>query len=116
MSLISIAASIDIGEVSGTSNVERSGGRVMVHRSVPNASDVPREATAAAGDLDDTKPQVFEPHSLEWLQNVYDPHLWGLSPPGGLGTLCDADMKTYLAALNNGTVWAAKSTYIHAFI
>ncbi|PNF32655.1 hypothetical protein B7P43_G15059 [Cryptotermes secundus] len=58
--------------------------------------------------------QAFKPgeriSGLEWLQNVYNPHLWGLSPPGGLGSKCDADMKIYLTALNNGTVWAAKMT------
>jgi hypothetical protein len=48
-------------------------------------------------------------NGLEWLQKVYNPHLWGPLPPGELGTECGADMKMYLAALSNGTVWAAKS-------
>jgi hypothetical protein len=88
---------------------------------VPDASRVPQEVPTGNGDLlDDMITQAFKPgertSGLEWLQNVYNPHLWGLSPPGGLVTECDVDMKTYLAALNNGTVWAAKSTYIHTYI
>jgi hypothetical protein len=85
---------------------------------IPDASRVPQELPTGTGDLlGDMITQAFKPgeriSGLEWLQNVYNPHLWGLSPPGGLGSKCDADMKTYLTALNNGTVWAAKSTYIH---
>jgi hypothetical protein len=88
------------------------------HLEVPDASRVPQELPTGTGDLlGDMITQAFKPgerlSGLEWLQNVYNPHLWGLSPPGGLGSKCDADMKTYLTALNNGTVWAAKSTYIH---
>jgi hypothetical protein len=85
---------------------------------VPDASPVAQEVPTGTGDiLGDMITQAFKPggriSGLEWLQNVYNPHLWGLSPPVGLGLKCDADMKTYLTALNNGTVWAAKSTYIH---
>jgi hypothetical protein len=85
-----------------------------------NASEVPREVAGGTRDLlEDMITQAFKPgertSGLEWLHSVYNPHLWGSLPPGGLGTKCDADMKTYLAALHNGTVWAAKSTYIHSF-
>lgn len=87
---------------------------------VPDGTGVPQELPTGTGDLlGDMITQAFKPgeriSGLEWLQNVYNPHLWGLSPPGGLGSKCDADMKTYLTALNNGTIWAAKSTYIHSF-
>lgn len=67
--------------------------------------------------LGDTTKQMFKTgkrmNGLEWLQNIYNPHLWGSSPPGQLGTKCGEDMKTYLAALNNGSVWAAKSEYTY---
>jgi hypothetical protein len=148
-SLISIVASIDIGQVPGVSpdstqrisdnasdnrtlqasrphdrsNLELSGGSGL-HSG--EGHPAPRELTAAAGDLlGHTKEQSFKPDNerasgLERLQNVYDPYLWGLSPPGELGTKCDADMKIYLSALNNGTVWAAKSKYsiqlIHSIV
>jgi hypothetical protein len=79
-----------------------------------NATEVSEEDSGADGDLlGDLMTQNVTPgdgtSGLEWLQNVYNPHLWGPSPPGELGTTCGTDMKIYLAALNNGTVWAAKS-------
>lgn len=87
-----------------------------------NTSEVTQEDTSGSGDvLGDLLTQAFAPgdgtNGLEWLQNVYNPHLWGRSPPGELDTKCRADIKQYLAALNNGTVWAAKSkyVYVHSF-
>jgi hypothetical protein len=143
-SLISIVASIDIGQAPHVSpgsterisdkilqnasdrgtlqasrpHEELSGGRgsdpVESYPAVTNAPEAPREVTAGT-DLQAYKPDDERASGLERLQNVYDPYLWGLSPPGELGTKCDADMKTYLSALNNSTVWAAKSTYKHSF-
>ena len=83
-----------------------------------NMSTVPEERTGRKRDLaGETIKQTVkageDTDSLEWLQNVYNPHLWGSSPPGELGPICGEDMRTYLAALNNGSVWAAKSKYIH---
>jgi hypothetical protein len=135
-SLISIVASIDIGvspdstqSISDNIVQNASDSRTLQASRPHNTSNVElpgdwhpasRELTAADGDLlHDTKEQTIKPDDerasgLERLQNVYDPYLWGLSPPGELGTKCDADMKTYLSALNNGTVWAAKSKYMHS--
>jgi hypothetical protein len=83
-----------------------------------NMSTVSQERTDRTWDIiGDTIKQGFEPsegmNGLEWLQNVYNPHLWGSSPPVELGTKCGEDMRTYLAGLNNGSVWAAKSKYMH---
>ena len=83
-----------------------------------NMSTVPEKRTGRTRDLagETTKQKVRtgeDTNSLEWLQNVYNPHLWGSSPPGELGPICREDMRTYLAALNNGSVWAAKSKYTH---
>ncbi|XP_021923342.1 nose resistant to fluoxetine protein 6-like isoform X2 [Zootermopsis nevadensis] len=95
---------------SNSSEVEYFG----VQKVSQNATE--EDAGAAGGLLDDLVTQSFTPDEggsksgLEWLHNVYNPHLWGASPPGDLRTKCRADMKLYLAALNNGTVWAAKMT------
>jgi hypothetical protein len=83
-----------------------------------NMSTVPEERTSRTMDLAGEKiKQTIKPvedaNGMEWLQNLYNPHLWGSSPPGELGPKCGEDMKTYLAALNNGSLWAAKSKYIH---
>jgi hypothetical protein len=83
-----------------------------------NISTVPEERTGRKKDLPgDTKKQKVktgeDANSMEWLQNVYNPHLWGSSPPGELEPICGEDMGTYLAALNNGSVWAAKSKYTY---
>jgi len=83
-----------------------------------NMSTVPEERTSRAKDLaGDTITQTVnfgkDTDSMEWLQNVYNPHLWGSSPPGELGPICGEEMRAYLAALNNGSVWAAKSKYTH---
>ncbi|XP_069696029.1 nose resistant to fluoxetine protein 6-like [Periplaneta americana] len=47
---------------------------------------------------------------LGWLQNVYNPYLWGSSPPGELAAGCREDMEVFLTSLNNGSLWAAKMT------
>jgi hypothetical protein len=83
-----------------------------------NMSTVPEERTGRTRDLaGETIKQTVrtgeDTNSLEWLQNVYNPHLWGSSPPGVLRPICREDMRAYLAALNNGSVWAAKSKYTH---
>jgi hypothetical protein len=83
-----------------------------------NMSTVPVERTGRTRDLaGETIKQTVktgeDTNSLEWLHNVYNPHLWGSSPPGELGPICREDMRSYLAALNNGSVWAAKSKYTH---
>jgi hypothetical protein len=139
-SLISIVAGIDIGEVAEVApnstqhisdkTVRNVSNNTTLRASKPHdrpdsrgttdASRVSQEVPTGTGDLlGDMITQAFKPgeriSDLEWLQNVYNPHIWGLSPPGGLGSKCDADMKTYLTALDNGTVWAAKSTYMHSF-
>jgi hypothetical protein len=79
-----------------------------------NMFKVPEERANRTRDLaGDTIKQVFKPgegtNGLEWLQNVYNPLLWGSSPPGELGPKCGEDMRAYLTALNNGSVWASKS-------
>jgi hypothetical protein len=89
-----------------------------VPRVFHNMSTVPEERIGRAKDLaGDTTTQTVNPgedtNSMEWLQNVYNPHLWGSSPPGELGPICGEDMRIYLAALNNGSLWAAKSKYAH---
>ena len=83
-----------------------------------NMSTVPEERTGRTKDLaGETIKQTVrtgeDMNSMEWLQNVYNPHLWGSSPPGELGPICGQDMRAYLEALNNGSVWAAKSKYTH---
>jgi hypothetical protein len=83
-----------------------------------NISTAPEERTNRSRDTaGQTIKQTIKPsedkNGMEWLQNVYNPHLWGFSPPGELGPKCEEDMTTYLAALNNGSIWAAKSKYIH---
>jgi hypothetical protein len=82
-----------------------------------NTSTVPEERTGRADLAGDTITQTVnsgeDTNSTEWLQNIYNPHLWGSSPPGELGPICGEDMRAYLAALNNGSVWAAKSKYTH---
>lgn len=46
---------------------------------------------------------------MEWMGRLYNHHRWerylGVLPDGG----CKMDMRRYLAALLNGTSWAAKS-------
>jgi hypothetical protein len=83
-----------------------------------NMPTVPQERTNRTRDLTgDTTKQAFKTgesmNGLERLQNLYNPHLWGSSPPGELGTKCGEDMRIYLAGLNNGSVWAAKSKYTY---
>jgi len=83
-----------------------------------NMSTVQEERTGRKRDLaGETIKQAVKTgeatNSLEYLQNVYNPHLWGSSPPGELGPICREDMRTYLAALHNGSVWAAKSKYTY---
>jgi len=83
-----------------------------------NMSTVPEERTDQTRDLaGETIKQMVktgeDANSLEWLQNLYNPHLWGSSPPGELGPICGEEMRAYLAALKNGSVWAAKSKYTH---
>jgi hypothetical protein len=83
-----------------------------------NMSTAPEERTNRTRNLvGETIKQMTKPaedtNGMEWLQNVYNPHVWGPSPPGELRPKCREDMKTYLAALNNGSVWAAKSKYVH---
>lgn len=54
-----------------------------------------------------------EPGSdLEWLLNIYNPHFWNPERlPGywNISNNCQQDMHVYLAALRNGSAWAAKS-------
>ena len=55
-----------------------------------------------------------EPHNaigLEWLLQLYNPHRWGVSPPGELTIPCRNDIKSYLMALGNGSTWAAQSKF-----
>jgi hypothetical protein len=83
-----------------------------------NTSEVPRENMDGTGNpVGDRTKQDFKTgentKGLEWLHDVYNPHIWGPSPPGKLGAACGMDMKLYLAALRNSTVWAAKSKYTY---
>jgi hypothetical protein len=84
-----------------------------------NLSTEPEERTNRTTDLaGDTIKQTFKPvegtNGLQWLQNVYNPFLWGSSPPGELGPKCKEDMRSYLTSLKNGSVWASKSKYLHS--
>ncbi|CAH0389766.1 unnamed protein product [Bemisia tabaci] len=49
---------------------------------------------------------------LQWLMNLYNPFLWNdaLFAQRGVSGECRRDLKTYLAALWEGSVWAAKMT------
>jgi hypothetical protein len=83
-----------------------------------NMSTVPEERTGrtlnlAGETIKQTVKTGEDTNSMRWLQNIYNPHLWGSSPPGELGPICGEDMRAYLAALNNGSLWAAKSKYTH---
>ena len=55
---------------------------------------------------------VISASGVQWLHNVYNPELWGPSPPGELAKECNDDMRQYLMSLLNGTTWAAKSEFL----
>jgi len=70
--------------------------------------------TAAAAVNNDTTTIDSGSHTsdLEWLSNVYNPHLWNpveLPAASMLSVQCRDVMKTYLEALRRGSFWAAKS-------
>lgn len=46
---------------------------------------------------------------MEWMSRLYDHHRWDQHLGVLSNTRCRDDMVTYLAALDNGTSWAAKS-------
>lgn len=48
-------------------------------------------------------------NSLEWLSNLYNPHLLGDLREKGLGKTCVDHMNRYLEALKQEEIWAAKS-------
>lgn len=47
--------------------------------------------------------------SLEWLLNLYNPHLFGESLIADVDNKCREQMNVYLRALQKGDSWAAKS-------
>ncbi|XP_054271181.1 nose resistant to fluoxetine protein 6-like [Macrosteles quadrilineatus] len=50
---------------------------------------------------------------VNWLLNIFNPHHWNpVSLPGSenISDGCTRDVRTYLRALRNGTIWAAKMT------
>lgn len=56
-----------------------------------------------------------EPDSdMEWLLNIYNPHLWNPEKLGfwNISHSCQQDMHIYLSALRNGSIWASKSKYL----
>lgn len=73
------------------------------------------EDSLAERVLDSLSMPVVRPVSgVEWLLNVYNPHQWQPNKlPGGrtLTPGCQVDLLTYLTALRNGSIWAAKSEY-----
>lgn len=52
---------------------------------------------------------------MEWMNRLYDHHRWDQYLNVLSNTRCRDDMVTYLAALDNGTSWAAKSQYIRRY-
>lgn len=48
---------------------------------------------------------------MEWMSRLYDQHRWDQYLDVLSNTRCRDDMVVYLAALDNGTSWAAKSQY-----
>lgn len=51
-------------------------------------------------------------NSVQWLADLYDPLRWA-KVPGKLQDECRRDMETFLSALRDGKLWAAKSKYFH---
>lgn len=91
-----------------------------VGRTSTPAAAVVEEATLAERVLDSLSMPVVRPVSgVEWLLNVYNPHQWQPHKlPGGqtLTPACQVDLLTYLTALRNGSIWAAKSEYQAQYI
>lgn len=55
---------------------------------------------------------------VNWLLNIFNPHHWNPSSLPGAPNIsdgCKRDVRTYLRALRNGTIWAAKSEYLFGF-
>lgn len=50
---------------------------------------------------------------MEWMSRLYDHHRWDQYLNVLSNTRCRDDMVVYLAALDNGTSWAAKSQYLY---
>lgn len=63
-------------------------------------------------EVDSFRPNQEPGSDLEWLLNIYNPHFWNPEKlPGywNISNNCQQDMHIYLAALRNGSTWAAKS-------
>lgn len=50
---------------------------------------------------------------MEWMSRLYDHHRWKQYLNVLSNNRCRDDMIVYLAALDNGTSWAAKSQYLN---
>ncbi|KAL1455074.1 hypothetical protein WDU94_009194 [Cyamophila willieti] len=66
-------------------------------------------------DVNSFRPTQEPGSDLEWLLNIYNPHFWNPEKLPGYWNIsknCQQDMHVYLAALRNGSTWAAKSKYL----
>ncbi|XP_066994974.2 nose resistant to fluoxetine protein 6 [Anabrus simplex] len=85
---------------------------------VPSSSeDLSHVSQGSSGDDLTTMPSnqqdeedIVTDSSLTWLNNIYNPHGWNMTPPGNVFGECRRQLMEYAAALLNGTTWAAKVT------
>lgn len=92
----------------------------VIQKLMKTVTQSPQEESLGERVLESLKdPEIRLQTGVEWLLDIYNPHRWRPNLlPGArrLSTDCKRDMKTYLTALTNGSIWAAKSKFNTSYV